>query len=122
MASEERSNLKEARGQLERALHIYRNNIIEKELAFLTVVKAYEVLIEYCWKELKRRVEEEGLEAQSPKEAVRQGAKIGLLEEPEFWIKAISARNSSVHDYFGISEEAYIKLADRLLTASQAIL
>jgi len=85
------------------------------ELNFLTVCKALENLMEQEWRDLKRSVEGEGLEANSPRSAFRQAAKLGLIEEPEAWLDALEARNNSVHDYFGITEKEYIDLARTVL-------
>jgi len=79
------------------------------------VAKAFEVAVEYGWKDLKRRVEDEGLSAPSPKEAVRQAARLSFIEEPEKWIACINARNDSVHDYYRVPPERYIEFAEDLL-------
>jgi len=39
-----------------------------------------------------------------------------LLTEPEVWLACIDARDDSVHDYFGIPEEEYVELAQKLLS------
>ncbi|MBI2066740.1 MAG: nucleotidyltransferase substrate binding protein [Deltaproteobacteria bacterium] len=98
---------------LEEALLQYRNK--KTELNFLTVSKAFETLVEYVWRLLKRIVEDEGLEAPSPKMAIKQAAKLHLISDPEKWLEAIEARNNSVHDYFGISEQEYSELAKEFL-------
>lgn len=85
------------------------------ELNFLTVSKAFETLMEYAWRILKIIVEEQGLEAPSPKMAIKEAAKLHLLSDPETWLDCLEARNNSVHDYFGISEEEYVTLAEKLL-------
>jgi pyruvate-formate lyase len=81
------------------------------ELNFLTVVKAFETLLEYSWRELKRLVESEGLEAPSPKMAIKQAVKLSWISQGDLWLEAIDARNSSVHDYFGITEDEFCELA-----------
>ena len=106
---------------LEAALELYAKRRKADELPFLTVCKAVEVLMEYLWKEFKARVEAEGLFAASPKEAVRQAATIGLIDEPDKWIAIVLARNDSVHDYFGIPEAEYVRLAQDLVQRSKSI-
>lgn len=115
MASMRINKSSKAQKQLKQALEIYEKSKENQDLFFLTVVKAFEVLIEYSWKELKIKVEDEGLEAPSPKEVVRQAAKIGLIENPELWLKAINARNLSVHDYFSLPEDDYLELCREFL-------
>jgi uncharacterized protein YutE (UPF0331/DUF86 family) len=100
---------------LTEALSLKESTDLTEDLKFLMIVKAFEVCLEYTWKALKYRVEEEGLEARSPKEAIRQAAKIDLLSDPETLMQCLAARNASVHDYFGIPRAAYLSLAESLL-------
>lgn len=101
--------------QLKGALKFYQNSSTDHYIKLLSVTKAFEVAVETAWKELKRRCEEKGLEALSPKDAVRQAARIGLVKQPLLWIEMINARNVSSHDYAGISEAAYVRLSLELL-------
>lgn len=82
-----------------------------KKINFLSVAKAFEIAVEYAWRELKVLVENEGLDAQSPKAAVREAARIGIIDNAEDWLDFINARNAGVHDYFGMADEEYLKLA-----------
>ena len=103
--------LRKAFTDLERVIESYSlASKSAKRLYFLALTKAFEVAIEYSWKEIKRKVEDRGLEAFSPKDAIREGAKLGFIEEPEEWIDAINARNLSVHDYFSLSEQDFVAL------------
>lgn len=86
-----------------------------KRMRFLAVTKAFEVSLEYLWKYFKSEVEDRGLEAPSPKDAVRAAAEIHLTDTPELYIQAINARNQSVHDYFSMSEEDFVKLIRNFL-------
>jgi len=121
MASEKLEKITKARAQLEEALKRYRHVKTERGLEFLTVAKAYEVLFEYLWKTLKAKVEDEGLFASSPKEAIRQAATLRLIKKPERWLACATARNDSVHDYFGIPEPDYIKLVEEFLVLSKGV-
>jgi len=87
----------------------------EKDLAFLSVAKAFEVAVEYAWRSLREMVEDEGLDAPSPKAAVREAARLGIIDNPESWIEYINARNAGVHDYFGMTNEEYVKIAKEFL-------
>ena len=115
MESERVEKIEKARTQLKAALQLYHKKKGDRQLEFLTVAKAFEILFEYTWKRLKYRIEDEGLFAVSPKEAIRQAATLGLIEDPERWIACATARNDSVHDYFGIPEADYIKLVEEFL-------
>lgn len=108
-----KERLEKASRHLEEALQQYRRD--PSDLHFLTVSKAFEVLVEYAWRELKAVVEDEGLDAPSPKMAVKQAARLNLITEPETWLDCIDARNNSVHDYFGIPAKEYVALAEQCL-------
>lgn len=80
---------------------------------FAGIAKQFEVCFEYAWKFLKQRVEEEGLEAVSPKEAIKQAGHIGLIKDVELWLDFLQDRNSAVHDYLGMSNSEYLKTIQR---------
>jgi len=115
MASKRAAKLDTALKRLQSAIKAYKEANEDNDLEFMALVKAFEVAIEYAWRELKIKVEDEGLDAPSPKAAVKQAAKIGIISEPEACLLCIDARNNSVHDYFGISEKEYMVLAEKLV-------
>lgn len=76
---------------------------------FAGISKEFEVCFEYAWKYLKQKVEESGLEAVSPKEAIKQAGHIGLIKDVELWLGFLQDRNIAVHDYLGMSNMDYLK-------------
>ena len=119
--SENPERIRRARINLKSALDAYRKAKGQGDLPFLTLAKTLEVLTEYTWKDLKTKVEEQGLFAPSPKEAIRQAATIGIIDDPESWLRVINARNDSVHDYFNIPEKDYAALAEKFLELTQEL-
>ncbi|MBI4125050.1 MAG: nucleotidyltransferase substrate binding protein [Deltaproteobacteria bacterium] len=117
MESKGKTRLPKAARNLEEALENYKAN--PAELNFLTISKAFEILVEYAWRLLKEKVEDQGLEAPSPKMAVKEAARLKLISEPEIWLDCIDARNDSVHNYFGISKQEYVRLAGDFLRLAQ---
>ena len=115
MASEKGEPLDQALCNLDAALVSYRAREEDDPLPLLAVTKAFEVAVEYAWRAMKGRVEEEGLDCPSPKAAVREAARLGLISDPSRYMTAIEARNASVHDYFGIGVDAFVRLAEGLL-------
>lgn len=113
--------LKDSITQLKSALEFYDANPKEHYMRFLAVSKAFEVSTEHAWKELKQRVEAEGVESVSPKDAIRQAAKMKMIKSAEEWLDYINTRNSSVHDYFGISEKDFVKLAQQFLKEAEKV-
>ncbi|MFA4874578.1 MAG: nucleotidyltransferase substrate binding protein, partial [bacterium] len=79
--------------------------------AFFAVVKSFEVAVEYGWKELKRRLQEKGLEdIYAPKDVIRKAAEVQLIDNAESWLDYVDARNGSVHDYYGMTQDEYIAI------------
>lgn len=115
MESKRLGSLREAAEQLRLVLETYNAAKPAGTSQFLAMIKAFEVILEYAWKEFKREVEDSGLEAASPKDAVRQAAKLKLIKDAELWIDAINTRNMSVHDYFSSPPEDIAPLAARVL-------
>lgn len=119
MESRKKEKLPKAQKNLEEALRQYE--AAPSELNFLALSKSFEIVVEYAWRQLKETVEDQGLEAPSPKMAVKQAAKLNLITDPERWLDCIEARNNSVHDYFGIPEKEYVSLAQQFLKLVQGM-
>lgn len=119
MESKGKNKLPNAAKNLEAALELYEKN--PTELNFLALSKAFEIVVEYGWRLLKMRVEDEGLDAPSPKMAVKEAARLHIITDPETWMDCIDARNDSAHDYFGISRSEYVGFAEKFLSLIKKI-
>lgn len=124
MVEKKIKKIREAEKKLDLAMQIYEkeSKVELKGVHFLAVVKSFEVLVEYYWKFLKTKVEGEGLDAPSPKEAIRKSARLGFIDKPEKWIECINARNLSVHDYFGLNDKQFLVLLKEFREISKDIL
>lgn len=101
---------------LKEALAFYERTKGDEPAAFLAVAKAFEISVEYGWKELRRQLGEKGVEdAFAPKDVVRKAAQAGIIADAQRWLDYIDARNDSVHDYYGMTEAEYLKLARSFL-------
>jgi len=121
MVSSKIQQLRDALKQHQKSLKYYESKEGDSDLKFLTLSKSFEVLVEYGWKFLKERVEDEGLDAPSPKEAVRKSAQIGLITNPKKWIDCINIRNDSVHHYFGISKKKFYQVTVEMSDLVQSL-
>lgn len=112
-------------GDLESAIRIYEKNKAsskDERIYFMLLVKAFEILVEYSWKKLKVIVEDEGLEALTPKDIFKVAASVNLIDQPKFWLDAINTRNLSVHDYYSIPNDNYYHLAKEAIKQAKKIL
>lgn len=62
-------------------------------------IKRFEISFELAWKLLQSMVRENGIEIYGPKNAIREAAKLGLINEVERWFEFLEARNLTVHTY-----------------------
>lgn len=116
MASKAKNKFQTSVDHLKEALLFFdQNKKVPDSVRFSAVAKTFEVAVEYAWKEFKRHAESEGLEVVSPKDAVRQAAKLGTIQDAELWLKFVQARNEAVHDYFGMPVEDYVELTRQFL-------
>lgn len=85
-------------------------------------IQRFEFTFELAWKVLKTYLEREGLEARSPRAAIRGAFRIGLLPEDEGWLAMLELRNLSSHTYNeDIAEKIYAELP-AMLHRFQALL
>ncbi len=85
----------------------------ENPLRLAALAKAFETTFEYVWKHLKREADEAGLEAYSPRDALRFAAQLKRIDDLEMWNQFLNARNLSVHDYVGMDDATVLQLVHR---------
>lgn len=98
------SELKRAISRLREALDLPKNDVIRD-----SVIQRFEFTVELSWKVLQRYLKASGVsEALTPKNTFREAAKLGLVNDPESWIRFVDARNLSSHTYKeALAEEVY---------------
>lgn len=62
-------------------------------------VQAFEFCYELAWKTMRKILQAQGLEVESPKEAFRQAFVIKLIDNPEIWFEFQRKRNLVSHTY-----------------------
>lgn len=87
----------------------FQKKIKEDSFYFLGLAKAYEICLEYCWKYFKKTAEDEGLEAFSPREAIKLAGRLEIIDSVESWLRFLEIRNRAVHDYIGVPSDEYLK-------------
>jgi nucleotidyltransferase substrate binding protein (TIGR01987 family) len=108
------SKLQQSMKDLGQAL-THRAQALQEHIYYAGIAKCFEVCLEYAWKELKRRLENEGLEAYSPKEIVKAAGRAGMIDDVETWLLCINVRNIAVHDYLGVTPEEYLTTIEKFL-------
>lgn len=114
--SEKPDKLKDAIRDLEHALS-FEKKIRQDGFYFSGITKTFEVCLEYAWKYFKRRAQEEGYDAYSPRESIKIAGRLGLIDDVDRWLDFLDDRNEAVHDYIGISQTDYLKTIKSFLAA-----
>ena len=86
----------------------FEKKAIKDSFYYYGIAKAFEVCLEYAWKFLKKNIEDEGLEARSPKEAIKIAGRLDMIDNVEEWLSYVDNRNLAVHDYKSISDKDYL--------------
>ena len=71
----------------------------DSDLERTGTIKSFEFCHELTWKILKRVLTKRGLTTTSPRDVFRIAADNNIIENPEFWFKAIEKRNLVSHTY-----------------------
>ena len=85
------------------------------DILFDAICKRFEVCFEYTWKAIKRCADEAGQEVYSPKDAIREGVKLKLIDDLDLWMKFLHERNLSVHNYYSGDPEATLVVIRKFL-------
>lgn len=88
-------NLTNAVANLERATAIPADRELVKE----GTIQRFEVAIELTWKTLKRALDYEGIQTDSPRSAVREAFGAGWLADETAWLDMLNSRNRTSHQY-----------------------
>jgi nucleotidyltransferase substrate binding protein (TIGR01987 family) len=87
--------LKKALEKLKEALALDKTDIVRD-----SIIKRFEFTVELSWKALQRFLSISGIsEVLTPKNVFREGSRLGLVDDPEAWIRFVDARNLSSHTY-----------------------
>ena len=87
-------NLTKANQRLEEALKLKLTKINRD-----ASIQRFEFTFELSWKIFQEYIRDQGYDCNSPKNCIREGAKIGIIDNPRDWFGFLDARNLVVHTY-----------------------
>lgn len=76
------------------------------------ILHFFQMTFELCWKTLKDKLADEGIDVASPKETIKSAFAVGLIADAEPWLDALMTRNIFTHAY---SEEMAQLALNRVL-------
>lgn len=110
------SRLTDRLGDLGRALDRLDQALtvpLDNPLAVDGTIQRFEFTFELAWKAMKDALAAEGVEAKTPKSALRGAFAVGWLDDEEAWLQMLDDRNLSSHVY---REEVAAEIYDRICT------
>lgn len=87
-------NLKKANQKLKEA-SLLEPTMIHKD----ATIQRFEFTFELAWKMIQEYLKDQGLDCKSPKSCIREGARIGIINNPEKWFEFLEGRNLIAHTY-----------------------
>ncbi|MEK6804447.1 MAG: HI0074 family nucleotidyltransferase substrate-binding subunit [Nitrospirota bacterium] len=71
-----------------------------------SAIQRFVLTFELLWKSLKTYAEEAGVEVFSPRDSLRTGFQLGIIEERQDWFRMLEDRNLTSHTYNETTAEA----------------
>ena len=87
---------------LEKALETLESGLktdVPSDLERDGIIQRFEYCIELSWKTAKKKLDQNTIETDSPREVFRQMAKLGWIADAAIWFEFLNARNKTSHMY-----------------------
>lgn len=88
-------NLEKALARLEEALSIDKPDSVHVD----GTIQRFEFTLELFWKTLKRQLEVEGVQVDTPKNTLKEAYQLGWLNNETAWLQMLHDRNMTSHVY-----------------------
>ena len=120
------TSLRKALTSLEKAIHRHLQDPADEEVRD-SVIQRFEYSYELCWKMLSKELK---MRTPSPTQSMsldfnnlmREGARFGLIEDPEVWFEYRRMRNITSHTYDEKTAEQVSEAAKSFLENAKALL
>jgi len=110
------TNLQQAFSRLE----LFLEKPIEDERDQAGVIQAFEFTYELFWKTFQKIAQSQGLQAQSPKQALQAAFQLDFVhaEEEQLWLEIMEDRNRTVHTYQKeLAQQIFERIRDQYFEA-----
>lgn len=111
-------NYKKALSTLDEAMITPPRNKLERD----GIIQRFEYCVEVAWKSAKKVLEYHENNADTPRNVIRELAKINWINNPEDWINFLEARNKTSHLYHEEVAEELFKIVPHFIKASHDLL
>lgn len=97
-------------------LEKYSHQEIMTDLEKAGMIQLFEMTFELAWKVMKDYLEAQGFKVKSPREAIKLGFQIELLDNGHIWMDALENRNLTTHTYDeSLTNKILIKIIEEYL-------
>ena len=104
------NNFEKSFSLLKSGLEVEDATILEKA----GVIQFFEMSFELAWKLMKDYLNFQGYDIKTPREAIKKGFELELIDDGKIWLEALTDRNLTVHTYDEAqAEEIYERIRDR---------
>jgi len=62
-------------------------------------IQRFEFTFELSWKTIQEYIKDQGFDCNSPKNCIREGGRLEIINNPEDWFEFLEARNLIAHTY-----------------------
>lgn len=62
-------------------------------------IQRFEFTFELAWKTIQEYIKDQGFDCKSPKNCIREGARLEIIDNPEDWFEFLRKRNLIAHTY-----------------------
>ena len=83
----------------------------EMEIYRDATIQRFEFTVELFWKSLKKILEYEKIDANTPRAVLKESYQVGLIDDEKKWLMVVEDRNRSSHTY---SEKAAKEIYERI--------
>jgi len=111
-------NFKRALKTLDEAMLRPPANDLERD----GIIQRFEYCIELSWSSAKKVLEYQEMHIDTPRNVIRELAKIGWIDNPEDWIEFLDARNKTSHLYHEEVAKELFALVPKLQTSANKLL
>ncbi len=85
-------------------------------------IQRFEYTFELAWKLFKKLAKTEGIEASSPRQAIRSAFDLDLIDNTELWFEFLEHRNATSHTYNQMLADEVFKSVKKFPKALQQVL
>ncbi|RKD32263.1 HI0074 family nucleotidyltransferase substrate-binding subunit [Thermohalobacter berrensis] len=95
-----KDKLEDLKKAFKKLQEVTERDYLEDDIVLDAAIQRFEFTYELSWKLMKAYLEYNGnLKATSPRKAIKEAFKEGLIEDGEIWLKMLQDRNKTSHTY-----------------------